>query len=57
MFYDFMNDWNRSKPIKEGFSFLNEETYEALPLTRWLEKSGNPIPGHPELPMEEAAEI
>ena len=30
---------------KEGFSFLNRETYEALPLTRWLDKSGHPIPG------------
>ena len=38
--------------IKEGFSFLDKETYEALPLTRWLDKSGHPIPGHPELPVE-----
>ena len=43
--------------IKEGFSFLEQETYEALPLTRWLDKSGHPIPGHPGLPVEEAAEI
>ena len=43
--------------IKEGFSFLNKETYEALPLTRWLDKSGHPIPGHPELHVEKAAEI
>ena len=43
--------------IKEGFSFLNKETYEALPLTRWLDKSGYPIPGYPELPVEKAAEI
>ena len=42
---------------KEGFSFLNKETYEALPLTRWLDKSGHPIPGNPELSVEEAAEI
>ena len=42
---------------KEGFSFLDKETYEALPLTRWLDKSGHPIPGHPELPVERAAEI
>ena len=41
--------------IMEGFSFLDKETYEALPLTRWLEKSGHPIPGHPELPVEKAA--
>ena len=43
--------------IKEGFSFLDKETYEALPLTRWLDKSGHPIPGLPELPVEKAAEI
>ena len=43
--------------IKEGFSFLDKKTYEALPLTRWLDKSGHPIPGHPELPVEKAAEI
>ena len=43
--------------IKEGFSFLDKETYEALPLTRWLDKSGHPIPGHLELPVEKAAEI
>ena len=33
--------------IKEGFSFLNKETYEALPLTRCLDKSRHPIPWHP----------
>ena len=43
--------------IKEGFSFLNKETNEALPLTKWLDKSGHPIPGYAELPVEEAAEI
>ena len=43
--------------IKEGFSFLDRETYEALPLTRWLEKSEHPFSGHPELPVEKAAEI
>ena len=42
--------------IKEGFSFLNK-IYKALRLTRWLDKSGHPIPGHPELPVEKAAEI
>ena len=25
-------------------------------MTRWLDKSGHPIPGHPELPVEKAAE-
>ena len=43
--------------IKEGFSFLDKETYKALPLMRWLDKSGHPIRGHPELPVEKAAEI
>ena len=55
-----MKDWSRSNPIrqkKEGFLFLDKETYEALPLRRWLDKSGHPIPGHLELPVEKAAEI
>ena len=43
--------------IKAGFSFLDKETYDKVPLTRWLDKSGHPIPGHPELPVETAAEI
>ena len=43
--------------IKAGFSFPDKEIYEALPLTRWLDKSGHPIPGYPELPVEKAAEI
>ena len=43
--------------IKKGLSFQNKETYEALPLTRWLDKSGHPIPGHIELPVEKAAKI
>ena len=43
--------------IKDGFSFLDKETYDKLPLTKWLDKSGHPIPGHPELPVETAAEI
>ena len=43
--------------IKDGFSFLDKETYDELPLTRWLDKSGHPIPGHPDLPVETAAEI
>ena len=42
--------------IKEGFSFLDKETYDKLPLTRWLDKSGHPIPGHPDLPVKTAAE-
>ena len=41
--------------INEGFSCLDKETYEALPLTRWLVKSGHSISGHPELLVEKAA--
>ena len=43
--------------VKDGFSFLDKDTYDKLPLTRWLDKSGHPITGHPELPVETAAEI
>ena len=43
--------------IKERFSFLDKETYEALPLTRWLDKFRHSFPEHPELPVEKAAEI
>ena len=43
--------------VKDGFSFLDKDTYDKLPLTRWLDKSGHPIPGHPEIPVEMAAEI
>ena len=43
--------------IKDEFSFLDKETYDKLPLTKWLDKSGHPIPGHPDLPVETAAEI
>ena len=43
--------------IKDGFSFVDKETYDKLPFTRWLDKSGHLIPGHPELPVETAAEI
>ena len=43
--------------IEKGFSFLDKETYDKLPLTRWLDKSGHPIPEHPELAVETAAEI
>ena len=43
--------------INEGFLFLENETFEALSLTRCLDKTGHPSPGHPELPMEKAAEV
>ena len=57
-FYEILEQKQANQAeIKEGFSFLDKETYEALPLTRWLDKSGHPIPGHTELPVEKTAEI
>ena len=41
---------------REGFSFLDKETYKALSLMRRLDKSGHPILGHPELSLEKTAE-
>ena len=38
--------------IKDVFFFMDKETYDSLPLTRWLDKSGKPIEDHPELPKE-----
>ena len=38
--------------IKDGFSFMDKETYDSLPLTRWLDNSGKPIEDHPELPKK-----
>ena len=31
---------------------MDKETYDSLPLTKWLDKSGKPIEDHPELPKE-----
>ena len=57
-FYERLEDKQANQSeIKDGFSFLDKETYDKLPLTRWLDKSGHPIPGHPDLPVETAAEI
>ena len=36
--------------VREGLSFLDQETYDALPLVRWIDKTGNAIPDHPETP-------
>ena len=56
-FYELLEEKQANQAeIKEGFSFLDKETYGKLPLTRWLDKSGHPIPGYPELPVETAAE-
>ena len=42
--------------IKDGFSFMDKETYDSLPLTRWLDKSGKPLEDHPELPKDTTKE-
>ena len=50
-FYERQEQREADKPeIKDGFSFMDKETYDGLPLTRWLDKSGKPIEDHPELP-------
>ena len=52
-FYERQEQREADRPeIKDGFSFMDKETYDNLPLTRWLDKSGKPIEGHPELPKE-----
>ena len=52
-FYERQEKREANRPeIKEGFSFMDKETYDSLPLTRWLDKSGKPIEDHPELPKE-----
>ena len=35
-----------------GFSFMPQEAYNNLPITPWLNKQGQPIQDHPELPPE-----
>ena len=52
-FYERQEQRVADRPeIKDGFSFMDKETYDNLPLTRWLDKSGKPIEDHPELPKE-----
>ena len=52
-FYERQEQREANRPeIKEGFSFMDKETYDSLLLTRWLDKSGKPIEDHPELPKE-----
>ena len=38
--------------IKDVFFFIDKETYDTLPLTRWLDYSGKPTEDHPELPKK-----
>ena len=52
-FYERQEQREANGPeIKEGYSFIDKETYDSLPLTRWLDKSGKPIEDHPDLPKE-----
>ena len=52
-FYERQEQREVDRPeIKDGFSFMDKETYDSLPLTRRLDKSGKPIEDHPELPEE-----
>ena len=52
-FYERQEQRDADRPeIKDGFSFMDKETFDSLPLTRWLDKSGKPIKYHPELPLE-----
>ena len=52
-FYERQEKREADRPeIKEGFSFMDKETYDSLPLTRWLDKSGKTIEDHPELPKK-----
>ena len=52
-FYERQEQREADRPdIKDGFSFMDKETYDSIPLTRWLDKSGKPIEDHPEIPEE-----
>ena len=52
-FYERQEQREADRPeIKDGLSFMDKETYDSLPLTRWLDKSGKSIEDHPELPKE-----
>ena len=42
--------------VKNGFSFMDKETYDSPQLTRWLDKSGKPKEDHHELPAEHETE-
>ena len=57
-FYERQEQREADRPeIKDGFSFMDKETYDSLPLTRWLDKSGKPIEDHPELLKEPPEKI
>ena len=41
-----------NRKSKMASPFMDKETYDSLPLTGWLDKSGKPIQDHPDLPEE-----
>ena len=52
-FYEEQEQREADRPeIEDGFSFMDKETYDSLPLTRWLDNSGKPLEDQPELPKE-----
>ena len=52
-FYERQEQREADRPgIKDGFSFMDKEMYDSLPLTRWLDKSGKPREDQSELPKE-----
>ena len=52
-FYERQEQREADRPeIKYSFSFMDKETYDSLPLTMWLDRSGKPIEDHSELPAE-----
>ena len=52
-FYKRQEQREADRPeIKDSFSFMDKETYDSLPLTRWLDKSRELKKDHPELPAE-----
>ena len=52
-FYERHEQREADRPeIEAGFSYMDKETYDILPLTRWLDKSGKPIEDYRNLPKE-----
>ena len=52
-FYETQEQREADRPeIKDGFSFMDKESNDSLPLMRWLDKSAKPINDHSELPAE-----
>ena len=52
-FYERQDQMKADRPeIKNGLPFVDNKTYDSLPLTRWVDKSRKPIEDHPEEPIE-----